>query len=349
MEFTLHINNQVINNLNLGESSDNCLDWEKDIYSFLTEWSNDEDFVIVHTSGSTGTPKPIQLLKSDMLASAKLTLEHFELQESQTALLCLPTKYIAGKMMLVRAIIGNLQLISLPPSSCPNIKAYTNIDFAAMTPMQVKSILKQDKEALNNLQQLIIGGAPVDHILERDLQATSAACYSTFGMTETVTHIAVKRLNGIDKSKHYTALKNVSFSVGNEDNLIIKAPHLSTSTIETSDKVQLISNQDFIHIGRTNNTINSGGVKLQPEQIEAKVKNLLLDHRFFFDSQPNKLLGEELILIVESAKTIANLKEQLKEILSAFEVPKNIYFTPTFIETETGKVNRNKTKNLAIT
>lgn len=347
MNFSLHINGKIINEKNLAQFAENCEEWEKDIYSFLTDWASKKGSITVQTSGSTGDPKPIELLKSDMIASAELTCEHFNLLKGDSALLCLPTKYIAGKMMLVRAMVQGLELISVQPSSCPTIENYDSIDFAAMTPMQVRKVLQNNKKGLNSIKQLIIGGAPVDHILEKELQSIPTACYSTFGMTETITHIAVKKLNGSDKSEYYTALKNITFETGKESNLIIKAPYLSDLTFTTSDIVLLSGSHLFKWKGRTNNTINSGGVKLHPEQIENKIQPVLPEHRFFISSQPNSLLGEELILIVESTSPLLDLLTQLKSVLTNYEVPKQVFYTSTFVETETGKVNRIKTQELA--
>jgi len=259
MKWSIQINGKHYDNENLLSIDDS------EIRAFLEEWGNEELSISVKTSGSTGKPKLIRLLKSDMIASAELTGEYFNLKNPQTALLCLPVKYIAGKMMLVRAMVLGLDLISVKPSSNPIIDCVQSISFAAMTPMQVNTVLNQSPDKLNLIEQLIIGGAPVNSILESKLQEVKTHCYSTYGMTESITHIAVKKINGKYKSKYFEALPNITFQPNKDDCLIIKTPHLSTSIITTSDIIKIIDKQTFKWIGRIDNVINSGGIKIHPE------------------------------------------------------------------------------------
>lgn len=343
MNFSITINNRIINNNNLKDFSNDCEKWEKDIVDFLVEWDNDQEHVFVNSSGSTGTPKQIPLLKKDMVASAELTCAYFGLQKKNKVLLCLPSKYIAGKMMLVRAMVRNLNLISIKPESLPKFSTDEKIDFAAMTPMQVKTILKESATLLNSISQLIIGGAPVDHFLENKLQDLSTNCYSTFGMTETITHVAVKKLNGIHKSNHFEGLKNITFSTGNSNNLIIEAPHLTNSYIVTNDLVELLDDNHFKWIGRKDNVINSGGIKISPEIVETKLANFFSKNRFFITSQPDNILGEMVILVIESDEIKTPSELDFYKFLEKYEVPKKIYYSHNFTETETGKINRKET------
>jgi len=337
MNWSIQINGKHYDNENLLSIDDS------EIRAFLEEWENEEPSIPVKTSGSTGKPKLIHLLKSDMIASAKLTGDYFNLENAQTALLCLPLKYIAGKMMLVRAMVLGLDLISVKPSSNPIINCIQSISFAAMTPMQVNTVLNQSPDKLNLIKQLIIGGAPVNSPLESKLQEVKTHCYSTYGMTESITHIAVKKINGKYKSKYFEALPNITFQPNKDDCLIIKTPHLSISTITTSDIIKIIDKQTFKWIGRIDNVINSGGIKIHPEELETRVSNLFHNARFFFSSLPDELLGERLILVIESQNNISELESNLEKLLDTFEMPKTIYYTDSFLETKTRKLDRIKT------
>lgn len=337
MKWSIQINGKHYNNENLLNIEDT------EISDFLEEWGNKELSISVKTSGSTGKPKLIHLRKSDMIASAELTGEYFNLKNAQTALLCLPVKYIAGKMMLVRAMVLGLDLISVEPSSNPIIDCIQPISFAAMTPMQVTTVLNQSPDKLNLIEQLIIGGAPVDSILEAKLQEVNARCYSTYGMTESITHIAAKRLNGKNKSTYFEALPNITFQLNKDDCLVINTPHLSTSTITTNDISELINKQSFKWTGRLNNVVNSGGIKLHPEELEKKVSDLFGNTRFFFSSLPDESLGERLVLVIELQNNISDLESILGRILDLFEMPKTIFYTDSFLETKTRKIDRKKT------
>jgi O-succinylbenzoic acid--CoA ligase len=337
MKWSIQINGKHYNNKNLSSVDDS------EIRDFLEKWGNNELYISVKTSGSTGKPKLIDLLKSDMIASAKLTGKYFNLENAKTALLCLPVKYIAGKMMLVRAMVLGFDLISVKPSSNPIIDCIKSINFAAMTPMQVNTVLNQSPDKLNLIEQLIIGGAPVDSILESKLQNLKAHCFSTYGMTESITHIAVKKLNGENQSKYFEALPNITFQPNKDDCLVIKTPHLSTSTITTSDIIKIIDKQTFKWIGRIDNVVNSAGIKIHPEELETKISHLLNNTRFFFSSLPDELLGERLVLVIESKNSISDLDSGLKKLLDTFEMPKTIFYTDSFLETKTKKIDRIKT------
>ena len=337
MKWSIQINGKHYNNKNFSNIDD------LEIRNFLEEWGNNELSISVNTSGSTGKPKLIHLLKSDMVASAKLTGAYFNLETAQTALLCLPIKYIAGKMMLVRAIVLGFDLISVKPASNPIIDCVQSIGFAAMTPMQVNTVLNQSPDKLNLIEQLLIGGAPVDSRLESKLQEVKTHCFSTYGMTESITHVAVKKLNGKNKSKYFEALPNITFQCNKDDCLILKTPHLSLSTINTNDIVKVIDKQSFMFIGRIDNVINSGGIKIHPEELETRVSSLFLNKRFFFASLPDELFGEKLVLVIESKNNISDLQSGLEKQLDTFEMPKTIFYLDSFIETKTKKIDRIRT------
>lgn len=314
--------------------------FKKDIGAFLLDWISNSETLNVNTSGSTGNPKTIQLKKEHMVNSALATGEYFDLKPGQKALLCLPCTGIAGKMMLVRAMVLGLQLDFVQPTSSPLSKMDKTYDFVAMVPLQVKNSLPH----LQRVRKLIIGGAPVDLQLREQLNQSPVQAFETYGMTETITHIAVKPVSG-NSLKYFEALPHVTVSQDKRGCLVIDAPKVTDTKIITNDLVELLSNTTFIWVGRFDSIINSGGIKLMPEKIEEKLESLI-SSRFFVSGLPDKILGQKLVLVIEGnpsdeqelIRTISGLKE-----LSKYEVPKQVYFVKTFQETATKKVDRKKT------
>jgi len=340
MEINIKLNGIRHKNL---ETLKNSVD--SDITTFLQEWYDPKDHVIGHTSGSTGTPKEIRLLKKDMLASARLTNEFFNICPSSNLLLCLSPNYIAGKMMIVRTILSGANLVTVKPSSSPLQNIEEDIDFAAMVPMQVITSLSSPETAtkLAHIKQIIIGGAAVSPTLEQQLQQNPTACYGTYGMTETVSHIALRQINGGKRSPYYFALGKVTFEKDERECLIIHAPHLQQQTFVTNDIIQLTDATHFEWLGRHDNVINSGGIKLFPEKIESRIAPLI-PQRFFITSEPDSRLGQKAVLVIESASWSATecqkLLRQLRSCLSPYEIPKDIYFQEHFSETYSGKIVR---------
>lgn len=318
------------------------VEFETNIIQFLEEWYNPALTIDTFTSGSTGKPKTIALKKEAMLKSAELTTSFFKLVKHNTALLCLPTNFIAGKLMLLRAQFAELNLISVAPSRNPLKGVNTKIDFAAMTPMQVKTVINENPKKLNLITTLIIGGAPVDSTLEKELKQFKTNCYSTFGMTETITHIALKKLN---KSNHFIALPTVSFNKTTDNCLIISAPHVSNIPLITNDKIELLSPTSFVWLGRKDNVINTGGIKVQAEELEFKISQVISNHRFFITTLKDELLGQKIILIIEAESGFDSKSISFKS-LEKYSIPKAIYTIPKFIETETGKIKRKENKAL---
>lgn len=318
--------------------------WEYSLYSFILQWISDEEFIKVKTSGSTGNPKEINISKKAMVASAKLTGDFLKLQKGDKALLCLPVNYIAGKIMVVRAFILGLNLIPTEPTGNPLENKNKDFDFAAMTSMQVFNILneKSGMGKLNNIKNLIIGGGEISPKLERKLKSINNKTYHTYGMTETVTHIALRKINGEDENVNFKALNKVWFEQDKRDCLIIHAPHISNESIITNDIVNLNSKTEFEFIGRYDNIINSGGIKIIPEIIENKIE-AFVNQRFFIYGKPDEKLGEKVILVVEG-KPDSQIEKNLEKIaFSNYEKPKEIIFIKKFVETGNGKINREKT------
>ncbi|MEW7280233.1 AMP-binding protein [Aquimarina sp. 2201CG1-2-11] len=326
--------------------------YQQDIGNFLLNWLNDKDYIVVQTSGSTGKPKKIRVLKQHMINSARASGSFFKVEASTTALLCLSATYIAGKMMLVRAMVLGWKLDLAPPVTNPLDNIYKQYDFCAMVPLQLDNSLNR----LHLIRKLIVGGGTISENLKNLVQGIKTKVYETYGMTETVSHIAARRINPKKKEKretrYFKALPNISINLDDRDCLIIKAPLLNNDIITTNDVVELKTYKKFIWKGRYDNVVNSGGIKLFPEEIEAKLQPLI-GHRFFISSLPDDALGNKLILLVEQVYdkiTHLSLQESISNLktLGKYEVPKEIFFLPQFIVTENGKLQRQKTLQIVI-
>lgn len=318
---------------------------DKEVVDFLDEWYNDLEYVNGKTSGSTGTPKTIRLLKSDMLASASLTNRFFQIDQSSRLLLCLSPTYIAGKMMIVRAIAAGAELYTVQPSANPLLHINGHFDLAAMVPMQVDTILSHPVSfsRFKAIRQVLVGGAPVSPSLEERLQQIESVCFATYGMTETVSHVALRALNGPQHADTYFALGQIHFSRDERECLVIHTPHLHEKHFITNDIVSVKDATHFQWHGRIDNVINSGGVKLFPEWIESQLSTLL-SQRFFITSQPDERLGQKAILVIEAPPLSPDkeneLMGQIRTKLPAYSIPKAIHYLEHFQETYSGKIIR---------
>lgn len=323
-------------------SGDPIAEWEKNLFGFMDEWISEKTFIITMTSGSTGKPKQIKIPKEKMVASARMTGKFFRLKPGDTALLCLPIDYIAGKMMVVRAFVLGLNLITVSPSANP-LTTDKHFDFAAMTPYQVAKILEKPtgKNKLNHISQLIIGGAEIHPAVLHEIETLTNNTWHTYGMTETLTHVAVRRINSPGKSETFTALPGVRFSADQRGCLIIDAPHISEKSVPTHDVAELIRENEFRFIGRYDNVINSGGIKLFPEMIEMKLSPFI-KARFIILGIPDKKLGQKVAIILEEPEpedfNISELATQAG--LSKFETPRAVIFLKKFPLTPNGKIKR---------
>ncbi|PQB04080.1 AMP-binding protein [Aureitalea marina] len=315
--------------------------YEYSVGSFLEQWVDFEPWIEVSTSGSTGIPKRIKLEKSRMINSAEATGAYFKLGPGTTALLCLSADFIAGKMMLVRAMVLGWDLHVVAPEKDALTQYDNAYDFVAMVPYQ----LDYSIDALSKVRKLIVGGSPVSQQLLDKIQDAQTEIFATYGMTETITHVAVRRLNGFARSDIYTALPGVQFEADDEGQLIIHAPKISEEVIRTNDQVDLVSPTSFKWLGRTDSVINSGGVKIYPEWVEQKLSRFL-NNRLIVTSEPDAALGERLILVIESQSTeLPGLEEALNS-LGKFERPKKIYTLSHFPMTPTDKIRRSDIRQL---
>ena len=325
--------------------------WEVPVFDFIRQWLDSSvDSFPVHTSGSTGTPKMIAHSRAAMTASATRTCDLLGLKEGDTALLSLPVTHIGGKMMIVRSLIRKLKLICVEPTSDP-IAALTytsQIDFASFTPMQMSMILSNTLSAarLSQIKCIILGGGEAPYTLRTHLQDISPEVYETYGMTETISHIALRKLNGPDRSEHFTILDGVTIRQDVRDCLVIDAPHLHTGEIVTNDIVHLIGEKEFQWLGRYDNIINTGGIKVSAEEIERKLQPYISEN-FFITATADDVLGQQVTMVIEANSASEEMKAHYADIfadhLAKYEKPKKIVAVKKFSYTETGKVNKKDT------
>ncbi len=343
--FPLHItiNGQTQNIKELRQQKPNS-EWQQSWLDFVEEWYNPNDFIEVQTSGSTGTPKTIRLKKDFVAASALRTIRFFNLQQGDCVLHCLSSQYIAGKLMTVRALIGKLDLHLVDPASdFKNLPTNKPIKFAAMVINQVNKYLALPEQYIENL---LIGGSAIPQPLEEQLQQTSTQCYSSYAMTETATHIALRKLNGSNKTDSYQCLDGISVELDERNCIRILMPGLENGVIQTNDLGELKDSRRFKVLGRVDNVIISGGIKFLPEQIEEKLaKEMPLPYAI--GSVPDEKLGEKIILLIEG-KTDENIKTSIEthcsNLLSKYEQPKGIRFIEKLPRTENGKIDRQTLK-----
>jgi O-succinylbenzoic acid--CoA ligase len=325
--------------------------WTVPVFDFVRSWLNEDTKEFqVQTSGSTGTPKVISHSREAMIASAERTCDFFQLKKNNTALLALPATHIGGKMMIVRSAIRGLKLICTEPRSNPleNFAYAEAIDFAAFTPMQMSAILDNSSApivtgrglSLQKTYKIILGGGEVPYALKQKLQDISSSVYETYGMTETISHIALKKINGAGMSDYFTTLDGVKISTDPRGCLVIDAPLLSRETLVTNDIVSIISPNEFQWLGRYDNIINTGGIKIYAEEVERKLKPYIKDN-FFITGMADDLLGQRVTLIVESHDP--QIQEGYLEALNKYEKPKQVIAIEKFSYTENGKVNKKET------
>lgn len=322
-----------------------------DLTVFVNEWFGASGRIKMKTSGSTGKPKTITLSREHMINSAKATATYFDLGAGSRALLCLPLGFIAGRMMLVRSMVMGWHLDVIDATSLPKIPKDIHYDFSAMVPLQLFNSINH----LENIKTLIVGGGQVSETIINKISSLNTKIYATYGMTETVTHIALSPLNKAsgrkDNETIYTTLPGVVLSTDNRQCLLINAPHICSEEIVTNDIVDLIAPDSFKWLARYDHVINSGGIKLIPELIESRYKHLI-DTEFFVYGIPDQRLGEKLVLVIEGPEStslleqIINTHKHWANSVPKYEIPKEIMFIKDFVMTETGKINRSQTMQL---
>lgn len=341
LDFSQHINLKSLSPETL---------FEEKVISFLEEWQSGSRTVQVQTSGSTGAPKVFDVEKERMLNSAHMTCDFLGLHKGDSALLCLPMEYISGKMMLVRALERGLKLFISEPSSKPLESINQEIEFCAMTPLQVQHSL----DKIHLIKNLIIGGAAVSENLKRHFDRLSVTykeykVFETYGMSETLSHIALKQIAPM-QDDCFTVLDEVEIAVDERNCLKIWAPKLNPEQLQTNDMVELKNNKQFRFVGRYDNVINSGGVKIFAEELEQFVKSHLgklnVTTEMVFLGKPDEVLGEKLVLVMEKDASTPIKTTEIAHHLSLityknrFHIPKEVVFLEKFPRSENGKVLR---------
>jgi O-succinylbenzoic acid--CoA ligase len=320
--------------------------------ALILEWLQGQKYFPMQTSGSTGEPKTFLLERDKIEHSAELTVQLFGLQDDDTLLLCLGANYIAGFMMVMRAVKSACNLIVVEPSSDPfrNLSDGLKIDFASFIPMQMETLLQQEEyiSRLNRMKAILVGGAPVSDALDRKLQQLTVPVVQTYSMTETYTHVAVRYLNGEKRSEYYYPLPGVNLSQDERGCLVIKSFLTDQQPLVTNDIVEFQPDGSFKWIGRWDNVINSGGVKIQLEKIENALHEVLeargIKRNLFAAGLPDDRLGQKLVAVIEGeelpVEVMEVLEDKLKYTLGAYELPKEFYFIEQIPLTRTGKVDR---------
>jgi O-succinylbenzoic acid--CoA ligase len=327
-------------------------EFEEKIKIFAAEWLSDKEIFEMQTSGSTGVPKKMQFTRQELTESAKATLQFFKIQAGENLLLCLNPDFVAGKMMLVRALVGDCVLICLPPSDNPfrNFRLQSEISLAAFVPLQMAAILEECREnELNLLKNIILGGAPVSSVLETKIKKMSTQVYQTFGMTETLTHFALRALNGSNHESFYRVLPHAEVSLYKGNLLKI---NIFGKEILTNDMAEILAENAFRWLGRADFVINSGGYKIFAEKNEALLAEFLakksIKNVFVFLGIPDEKLGEKCVLVFENLKDCDSVGfvNFMQNNFYQYEVPKKIYSVDIFPRTGSGKIDRNALKKL---
>lgn len=352
MECNVSIDNRSYSLTQFSELGlENDLHWALSAQKFINGWLSGQDTFSITTSGSTGKPKEIEITRAQMTASAQATIKTLNLSEGTKALVCINTSFIGGQMMLVRAILGNWQIELVEPSMDLSLSSKSDhFDFAALVPLQVNVLLKSDRgiKLLNSITKIIIGGAAVSKTLVEKLSPLDAKCFHTYGMTETVSHIGLKHLNGPTKSEWFDLVGNNKIRLNKKGCLEIKGAVTKDEWVSTNDLVE-IEGSKFKWLGRADLVVNSGGVKILIEDAEEMINHFIpaqLSGTIILWKKPDEALGEALIGISSSQETldyIGNNSAALKEQLPKYHLPKTWSLAPTFQFTESGKIDRKST------
>ncbi|MDO4727647.1 MAG: AMP-binding protein [Bacteroidota bacterium] len=302
-----------------------------DIIRFLDEWFSDKPTIEVQTSGTTGTPKRILIQKERMIHSALATGKFLQLSANDRTLCCLPISFIAGKMMLVRSIVLGLKTLIVEPSAMPFKNIQECFDFTAITPMQAQLSI----EKLSLFKNILIGGSKTEIDLEQKLLTIPSNIYETFASTETLSHIALRKIG----NQHFETLPEITIDTTSDNCLIINAPKILEKPLKTNDIINKISDTQFNWIGRLDNVINSGGIKIFPEKIEEKLQKHI-NREFIIKGVRDHLLGEKVVLFIQGESY--NIDCSIFDILEKYERPKEVIFVKHFPKTPTGKIQRNQ-------
>ena len=308
---------------------------------FVSDWLSDSPTLLVHTSGSTGKPKPMLVEKRRMEASARITCGFLGLRAGDTALLCMPLDFIAGKMVVVRSLVWGLQLVAVEPSGHPLKGLTESPTFAAMVPMQVYNSLKVEEERrlLRDIKHLIIGGGAVNSDMAEALRGFPNAVWSTYGMTETLSHIALRRLSGAEASEWYEPFDGVGVTTSADGCLVIDAPAVCAQPLVTNDIAEIAPDGRRFRIrGRRDNVVCSGGLKLQIEEMEARLQPHL-NVPYMISKRPDDKFGEAVVLLAVT-DDMESVCEVCRKHMPRYEQPRYFLAVSELPMTSTGKPAR---------
>ncbi|MDZ4715434.1 MAG: AMP-binding protein [Cytophagales bacterium] len=317
----------------------------------IKQWIEGVSEFTFHTSGTTGPPRPLTFTRGQLETSARITAGALSLQPGYTSLVCLDVQFVAGAMMIVRSLISGMDMIIRAPSGNPFLGIHAPVDFAALVPAQLISMLDQGPEYLRTLKAVLIGGAPLPAGMAHRLQPFEGSFFATYGMTETLTHIALQKLNGTDRQDAFHVLPDFVVTLDDRGCLVVSAPHLGPEPVVTNDYAEMITETSFRILGRTDDIINSGGIKIQPQLVEELLQKILdrrkIYARFMVAGLPDDVLGERLVLIMEGdplpPEHHSSLLSAMAEELPKYKAPKTISYIPRFTCTATQKIDRNAT------
>jgi O-succinylbenzoic acid--CoA ligase len=327
---------------------------ERNVMRFIQEWVRGKQSFEFQTSGSTAEPKVIGFDRNQLIASAQLTQRALRLQPGWNALVCLDARLIAGAMMIVRSLVTGMNIVVQSPSANPLRDLSDPIEFASLVPYQVTALLEEDGVKLGLIKMMIVGGAPLPDTTIEKLQHVSCEVYATYASTETISHVALQKVNGPDRQEFFHILPGIEAKTDDRKCLIVAAPHFGT--VVTNDIVELVDGKKFKWLGRYDNVINTGGVKVNVGKIEMVVLDILkeagINNRMFIGGIPDQKLGEQVTLFIECAPLDANIEEGIRkkmpERLDKFEVPRTIRYVPSFHETASQKIDRRGTIGMTL-
>ncbi|MFD2034812.1 AMP-binding protein [Belliella marina] len=324
--------------------------------TFCKDWLNGKQEFDMQTSGSTGLPKKLTLYRSQMEISAAATKAFFKIEKGVSLLVCINTEMIGGKMMLVRGLCwhADIHLCLLESNPFNQISPKLNIGFCAMVPLQVEACLAEDfsSKILSKIGVLIIGGAPASDSLMQKIKSNGINAFQTYGMTETVSHIALAKIDG--QELRYQTLPNVTIGTDEEKRLWIEAPMAKEKRLQTNDLVEIVGDGIFRWIGRADFTINSGGIKIQAELLEAEISKYVAsvfgNIAYFLFGQEDEKLGQKMVLFLETSASQKHQAQKLlgilKDKMKKYHSPKEVFLIEEFVKTTSGKINRTKTAQL---
>lgn len=299
-----------------------------------------------HTSGTTGPPKNVSIGRNDLVNSARLTSTTFDLKPGDRTLHCLPCAFIAGKMMLVRAFVLGLDLHVIDPrgSVLDNLKVHDRFRFTAMLPLQLHRALQEDRTRVERqFDTILLGGGPVSQALIDDLHGLGTKVLLSYGSTETVTHAALRAVNGPGRSELFSAIGHCHFARDPRGCLVVYTPHLRAKQHVTNDLVELIDDTHFRWLGRFDNVILSGGRKIFPEQLEAKTAGII-PYPHYFSGIPDPVLGQAISLTLETERpqdeVLPHVMEKLLFALERHELPRRVIAVRRIARTGSGKIKR---------